>query len=115
MGVASPDAVDPAPTSSFRPLQAIVALGGIQALTMLAGLARTKVLAVLLGPAGVGIASVIDQVVSLVAQLGSLSIPFVGLKFLSRTRESGIAETRRIYFALVLLLALASFAAGAPP
>lgn len=113
MGVASPDAVDPAPTSSFRPLQAIVALGGIQALTMLAGLARTKVLAVLLGPAGVGIASVIDQVVSLVAQLGSLSIPFVGLKFLSRTRESGIAETRRIYFALVLLLALASFAAAA--
>ena len=78
MGVASPDAVDPAPTSSFRPLQAIVALGGIQALTMLAGLARTKVLAVLLGPAGVGIASVIDQVESLVAQLGSLSIPFVG-------------------------------------
>ena len=113
MGVAPPEAVDSAPSSSFRPLQAIVALGGIQALTMLAGLARTKVLAVLLGPAGVGIASVIDQVVSLVAQLGSLSIPFVGLKFLSRVRDAGIEETRRIYFALVLLLVLASCIAAA--
>ena len=113
MGVAPPETVESAPSSSFRPLQAIVALGGIQALTMLAGLARTKVLAVLLGPAGVGIASVIDQVVSLVAQLGSLSIPFVGLKFLSRARDAGMEETRRIYFALVLLLVVAScIAAG---
>src|SRR4030095_15362040 len=100
MGVGSPPGVDSVPASSFRPLQAIVALGGIQALTMLAGLARTKVLAVLLGPAGVGVASVVDQVVSLVAQLGSLSIPFVGLKFLARARDGAADETRRIYDAL---------------
>ena len=73
MAVGSPPAADTASPPSFRPLQAIVALGGIQALTMLAGLARTKVLAVLLGPAGVGVASVVDQVVSLVAQLGAKS------------------------------------------
>ena len=113
MGVASPKAVEAAASSAFRPLQAIIALGGIQALTMLAGLARTKVLAVLLGPAGVGIASVIDQVVSLVAQLGSLSIPFVGLKFLARARDESGDDTRRIYVALVVLLALASIAAAA--
>jgi O-antigen/teichoic acid export membrane protein len=113
MGVGSPQAVDSAPAPSFRPLQAIVALGGIQALTMLAGLARTKVLAVLLGPAGVGIASVVDQVVSLVAQLGSLSIPFVALKFLSRTRDESPDETRRVYNALVMLLVLASVASAA--
>ncbi len=80
---------------------------------MLAGLARTKVLAVLLGPAGVGVASVIDQVVSLVAQLGSLSIPFVGLKFLARARDGGAEETRSIYDALVMLLVLASIVAAA--
>jgi len=113
MGVGSPPAVDSPPAPSFRPLQAIVALGGIQALTMLAGLARTKVLAVLLGPAGVGIASVVDQVVSLVAQLGSLSIPFVALKFLSRTRDASPDDTRRVYDALVLLLVLASVAVAA--
>ena len=108
---ASP-AADSAPASSFRPLQAILALGGIQAFTMLAGLARTKVLALLLGPAGVGVASVIDQVVSLVAQLGSLSIPFVGLKFLARARDDGANETRSIYDALVVLLVLASITAA---
>ena len=79
---------------------------------MLAGLARSKVLAVLLGPAGVGVASVIDQVVSLVAQLGSLSIPFVGLRFLARARDGGADETRGLYDALVVLLALASVTAA---
>lgn len=113
MGVGTPEAPDPVPSPSFRPLQAIVALGSIQALTMLAGLARTKVLAVLLGPAGVGVASVIDQVVSLVAQLGSLSIPFVGLKFLARARDGTVHDTRRIYDALILLLVVASIAAAA--
>src|SRR5215211_8549786 len=112
MGVGTPEAADPVPSPSFRPLQAIVALGSIQALTMLAGLARTKVLAVLLGPAGVGVASVIDQVVSLVAQLGSLSIPFVGLKFLARARDGTNDDTRRIYDALVMLLVIASIAAA---
>ncbi len=118
MGVGAPPAADSpvadsAPGPSFRPLQAILALGGIQAFTMLAGLARTKVLALLLGPAGVGVASVIDQVVSLVAQLGSLSIPFVGLKFLARARDDAATDTRAIYDALVMLLVLASIAAAA--
>ncbi len=102
-----------ASTSSFRPLHAIATLGGIQALTMLAGLARTKALAVMLGPDGVGVASVIDQVVALVAQLGSLSIPFVGLKFLARARDGEPDGARRIYDALVRVLAIASVIAAA--
>jgi enterobacterial common antigen flippase len=105
LGSSSVDAAAPAP---IRPLQAIVALGGIQALTMLAGLARTKVLAVTLGPGGVGVASVIDQAVALVAQLGSLSVPFAALKYLSRARDSTSTDLRRVYTAFVLLVALAS-------
>jgi PST family polysaccharide transporter len=103
----------PPVSKAFHPLEAIVTLGGIQALTMLAGLARTKALALMLGPDGVGIASVIDQVVSLVAQLGSLSIPFVALKFLARARDGEASETRRIYDALVMLLAIASVVSAA--
>ncbi len=113
MGIGEPETTQRVPSPSFRPLQAIVALGSIQALTMLAGLSRTKVLAVVLGPAGVGVASVIDQIVSLVAQLGSLSIPFIGLKFLARARDGAVDETRRIYDALVMLLVMASIAAAA--
>ncbi|MGI8497280.1 MAG: hypothetical protein ACR2OG_06835 [Gemmatimonadaceae bacterium] len=47
---------------------------------------------------------------SLVAQLGSLSIPFVGLKFLARARDGAADETRRIHDALVMLLVMASIA-----
>ena len=108
MGLGSPQPADQSPGPSFHPLQAIVALGGIQALTMAAGLARTKVLALLLGPAGLGVASVVDQVLSLIAQLGSLSIPFAALKYLARSRDSSEDETRRIYNAFVLLLTVAS-------
>lgn len=113
MGMSEPETAELAPSPSFRPLQAIVALGGIQVFTMLAGLARTKLLAVLLGPAGVGVASVVDQIVSLVAQLGSLSIPFVGLKFLARARDGAADETRHIYDALVMLLVVSSITAAA--
>jgi antigen flippase len=111
LGTASPDPPATPAVGPMRPLQAIVALGGIQALTMIAGLARTKVLAVTLGPAGVGVAGVVDQAVALVAQLGSLSIPFVALKFMSRARDDGSAELRRIFTALVMTVVAASTAA----
>ena len=101
LGSSSVESAVPAP---IRPLQAIVVLGGIQALTMLAGLARTKVLAVTLGPGGVGVASVIDQAVALVAQLGSLSVPFAALKYMSRARDGASTNLTRIYTAFVLLV-----------
>jgi len=91
-----------------HPAHAIVTLGAVQALTMGAGLARTKVMALLLGPAGVGVASVVDQALSLVAQLGSVSVPFATLKFLSRARSTTSGEQRRIYRALFKTLAVAA-------
>lgn len=103
----------PGEQAAFRPLQAILALGGIQALTMAAGLARTKVLALLLGPAGLGIAGVIDQTVSLVTHLGSLSFPFAALTFLSRRRGEGPAAFARLYRAFLLALLAASLLATA--
>lgn len=92
----------------FRPLEAIVALGGIQALTMLAGLARTKLLALLLGPAVLGIVGVIDQVVALVTHGGSLSTPFIAMKFLSRRLAEGMERVRRVFTGLFRLMLLAS-------
>jgi antigen flippase len=58
---------------------------------MAAGLARTKVLAVLLGPSGLGITGVIDQIVAFLAHLGSMSIPFAALRYLSKYRTDGDA------------------------
>ena len=103
---------EPAP-SAFRPLQAILALGGIQILTMAAGLARTKILAVLLGPAGLGIVGVIDQTVALVTHFGSLSFPFVALTFLSRARGETAERFTRLYLAFLKVLLASSLIATA--
>ncbi len=108
---AAPDAaLEP---RGFQPLQAIVALGAIQLVTMAAGLLRSKVLAVLLGPAGVGITGVVDQVVAVVAQLGSLSVPMAALKYLTRKREESPASLARLLHALTRLLLGASSIAAA--
>lgn len=109
VGQAEPEAAAPA----FRPLQAILTLGGIQALTMAAGLARTKVLALLLGPGGLGIAGVIDQTVALVTHLGSLSFPFAALTFLSRRRGEDVESFSRLYLAFFQALLAASLLASA--
>ena len=99
-------------TSFWRPLQAIVARGGLQALTMAAGLTRTKVLAVVLGPEGFGITGVIDQAVTLVAHLGSLSLPFAALTVLSRSRSDGAESFSRLHAAFFSSLLGTSVAAS---
>jgi enterobacterial common antigen flippase len=79
-----------------------VALGGIQALTMGAGLLRTKILALLLGPEGLGIAGVIDQTVALVTHLGALSFPFAALAYLSRHQGERFTRLFRAFFRVLL-------------
>lgn len=99
-------------TADFEPLQAIVALGVFQALAMVAGIARVKVLAIMLGPPGVGVAAVIDQVISLVVQIGSLSIPFAALKFISRAQSKAGADVNELHRALTNVLIIGSSVAA---
>jgi O-antigen/teichoic acid export membrane protein len=79
----------------------LAGVGAAQAITMLVNLARTKLLAVLLGPAGVGVISVIDQVTQVVLQVSALSLPFASIKFLSRAHSRGEHAFRRTYSSLL--------------
>lgn len=81
-------------------------IGVVQAITILAGIARSKVIAVLLGPSGVGVMSVVDQAVYLVAHLAALNIAYVALKFLSRAHSLGAAAFARSYSVFLLALML---------
>jgi len=65
---------------------------------------RTKAIALLLGPAGVGIISVIDQFVQLALQLSSFAIPFVAVKYLSKAHSEGETEFQETYASLLSLL-----------
>ena len=93
--------------------RAIALLGGAQVLMLVGGLVRWKIVAVYLGPAGVGIAGVIDQLALVALQLGSLSIPAIALRFLAVARGQGDAEFARLYRAyLTVVVVGCTVAAG---
>ncbi len=74
-------------TAEPRHARAIALIGFAQALTLFMGMVRWKVVAVLLGPGGVGVASVIDQLGQIALNVGSLSLSVVALRFLTLARE----------------------------
>ena len=70
-------------------IRALVTIGTLQFLSMLLLLARTKILAVMLGPEAVGTIAVIDKLTAVVVGTLSLSLPFAALRFLpAALRES---------------------------
>lgn len=73
----------------------LISIGLLQVLTMLVGLLRAKGLSVLLGPAGFGIVSTIDQVVLTLVYLGALGLPFTALRFMARSHSEGLEHFHR--------------------
>ena len=77
----------------------LVSIGAIQILIMFVALVRAKVLSVLLGPAGFGVVSTIDQATQTAMQLAHLSLPFTALKFMARRHGDGHDPFERTYAA----------------
>jgi len=63
-------------------LKIITTIGGIQVLAITITIVRSKIMAVLLGPEGIGVISIIDQVVQFVGYVCVFSLPLASLKFL---------------------------------
>jgi O-antigen/teichoic acid export membrane protein len=85
----------------------------MQAGAMVFSLIRGKVLAVALGAAGVGVVSLIDQVVVFLAQLAACSLPVAGVKFLSAADSESREEFERDYSVLFWSLLFLSLAGTA--
>ena len=85
-------------------LRIIATLGGIQVLAVIFNVLRSKLLAVLLGPEGIGAASVVDQTAVLVLQISAFSLPFASIRFLSRSHSQGPDAFRRTYSGLISAL-----------
>ena len=102
-------------TAPLQNARAIALLGVAQALALLAGLLRWKIIALLLGPAGVGIIGVIDQLAQVVLQLGSMSLPTVALRFLGKAHHDGTGMFGGLYrgFRLAVLTGGLGVAAAA--
>lgn len=96
-------------------LRALLTIGAVQAVTMLVMLARTKTLALLLGPELVGVMAVVDKLLAVIAQTASLSLPYAAVRFLPTRWEAGPAEYRGLFARMrnvLLLVVLAATAAA---
>ena len=95
------------PPGSFPVLQTILTIGVIQVVTMAFNVARSKIVAVTAGPVGIGTISVVDQLVALVTQISTFSLPYAAVKFLSAAHsESREAFVRKYIAFLRALLAI---------
>jgi len=89
---------------SLPVFQTILTLGSIQAVAMGFTLVRSKIIAVAGGPASVGAISLIDQVVALVAQISTFSLPFASVKFLSAAHSESHEAFANLYMAFLRVL-----------
>ncbi len=67
-------------------------LGGIQVLTMLVGVVRNKLAAVLLGTAGVGLSALYQSVIGFLHNTSNLGIPFSSVKEVAEIHGQGRPE-----------------------
>ena len=63
--------------------------GGVQGLNILLGLVRNKLVALLLGPAGMGLASLFNSTVNFISQATNFGISFSAVKHVSELFDSG--------------------------
>lgn len=79
----------PAASSKLEALKSTSIIGGATAITMVVRMVRTKVLAVLLGPAGIGLEAIFDSVLTLVRTLFDLGISSSGVRQVAAATASG--------------------------
>ncbi|MBE6400944.1 MAG: O-antigen translocase [Verrucomicrobia bacterium] len=79
--------------SSYRQVfKATSIFGGAQVFTILIGIVRSKLVAVFLGTAGVGINGLFTSPLALISSISSLGIPFSAVRDIAHANEQGNAE-----------------------
>ena len=91
----------------FRSIfKATSVLGGVQVINILIGIFRSKILAVLLGPAGIGLASLFNATLGFISSLTALGIEDSAVRNISKARsmsdENKISEVVAVFRKLVL-------------
>jgi PST family polysaccharide transporter len=103
---------DTAGTDSYRSiLRSTALIGASSAIVLVASLVRVKVLAVLLGPAGIGLMALYSSVADLAVAIAGLGVQQSGVRQIAQAAGTGdakrIAHTATAVRSISLLLALA--------
>lgn len=75
--------------------------GGVQGLNIMLGLVRNKLIALLLGPSGMGLASLFNTTVNFVSQSTNLGIAFSAVRHISGLYDQGDREALAHYVKIV--------------
>lgn len=85
-------------------------IGGASVINILIGLFKIKVVAVLLGPAGIGLIGLLQNVMALSANVTSMGVGTVGTRQIAEANakkdKQAIADTRRALFLGTMILAI---------
>lgn len=93
----------------FHILKYTSLFGGVQGLNILVGLVRNKLVAMILGPDGMGIVSLFNSTIRFISDSTGLGIPTSAVKNLSQSiseREANIRDTVQLVRSWSLLAAL---------
>lgn len=92
-------------TSSRGLIKSMMIIGSAQAVNILISIVRMKVLAVLLGPSGVGLLSIYNSLQGMVQQTAGLGMGASGVRQIasSRGEETTLSRVRRVLFAAHLV------------
>lgn len=91
-----PDTTRPSEIPSYRRILAVTSiLGGASALNVLIGLGRAKIVALMIGPAGMGIMGMFMSITGLASALTSCGLNYSGVRELASVRSSGDLERAR--------------------
>ncbi len=95
-----------------RILRGTVMIGGSSVFNVLSGMVRSKVIAVLLGPAGIGLVGLYQSLISTLGVIGGLGAGGVGARQIAEARANDslrdLAAAREILFRTTLIQAAAS-------
>lgn len=100
--------------SSYRQIfKATSILGGVQFFIIIISVIRSKFIAILLGPAGLGIVSIFTSTIALLAQITNFGLGTSAVKNIAIAAESGniekLAKTTAVFKKLVVLTGLLGF------
>jgi O-antigen/teichoic acid export membrane protein len=91
--------------------RAIAVIGIVQVLTILLQVVRAKAISVVLGPSGLGVVGLLDQLITLIATVCALSLPTVVLRVMPRVY--GEPEFGRQYASFLQAVVIASVVGSA--
>ena len=93
-------------TSYHQIVKTTSLFGGVQFLTIIISIIRTKLIAVFIGPAGMGIVSLLNSAINIIGGVTSLGIETSGVKHISSNYKNNDSKSVSTLVAIVKKLAL---------